>query len=80
MCGIAGVVFDGTGETGTLLMTMLRGLQHRGLDSAGAAFFNTEVRGDDEYVIGSSRRTPLVSSAKYPQRLLRRAATSGTSA
>jgi len=51
MCGIAGVMFNGTGEVGVLLTSMLRGLQHRGLDSAGVAFFNTEERGEDEYVI-----------------------------
>ncbi len=51
MCGIAGVMFNGTGEVGVLLTSMLKGLQHRGLDSAGVAFFNTEERRNDEYVI-----------------------------
>lgn len=51
ICGIAGVMFGGSGEVGSLMTSMLKGLQHRGLDSAGVAFFHTEERLEDEYII-----------------------------
>jgi len=51
MCGIAGVMLDGGGEVGNLLMSMLKGQQHRGSDSAGVALFRNQELPKDEYVI-----------------------------
>lgn len=51
MCGIAGVMLEGGGEVGNLLMSMLKGQQHRGLDSTGVALFHSEEPPADEYVI-----------------------------
>lgn len=51
MCGIAGVMLEGSGEVGNLLMSMLKGLQHRGLDSTGVALYKREIPPEDEYLI-----------------------------
>lgn len=51
MCGIAGVLLDGKGDVGLYLSVMLRGLQHRGLDSAGVALYRSEEMQGDEFMI-----------------------------
>jgi len=45
VCGIAGVMFGQPGPTGTALLNMLRGCQHRGPDSTGLALYGP-VTGD----------------------------------
>lgn len=44
-------MLDGKGEVGKLLIDMLEGLQHRGLDSAGVALYRSEVLPEEEYLI-----------------------------
>jgi glutamine phosphoribosylpyrophosphate amidotransferase len=51
MCGIAGVMLEDSGEVGNLLMSMFKGLQHRGLDSAGVALYKREIPQENEYLI-----------------------------
>ena len=51
MCGIAGVLLDGGGQVGKLVISMLKGQQHRGSDSAGVALFHSKEPPEDQYVI-----------------------------
>jgi glutamine phosphoribosylpyrophosphate amidotransferase len=51
MCGIAGVMLEGGGEVGDLVIAMLKGQQHRGSDSAGVALFHSGEPPADQYVI-----------------------------
>lgn len=51
MCGIAGVILQKDGNVGDLMISMLKGQQHRGSDSAGVALFHREGPPDDQYMI-----------------------------
>jgi glutamate synthase domain-containing protein 1 len=51
ICGIVGVLLEEETEVGKLLITMMRSLQHRGIDSAGVALYRGENLPEGEYIL-----------------------------
>lgn len=51
MCGIAGVLLRGEAPVGKLLISMMKALQHRGMDSAGVAIYNKTLVNTEEYIL-----------------------------
>jgi len=51
MCGISGVLLRGEGPVGRLLISMMKALQHRGMDSAGVSIYNKALVNTEEYIL-----------------------------
>ncbi len=52
MCGIVGILFKNKrDDLGSVVVEMMKRLQHRGKDGAGVAIYNSRTLEDDEYII-----------------------------
>jgi len=56
MCGISGVLLRREGPVGKLLISMMKALQHRGMDSAGVAIYNKALVNGEEYILHTFTR------------------------
>jgi len=67
MCGISGVLFRREAPVGELLISMMKALQHRGVDSAGVAIYNKALANTEEYILHTFTRDVMDNTSSVSE-------------